>query len=63
MSLNAEEAAAMFTEGFRAGVNACLKDLQGAAGRTTRSGERIPAAVVECLMILISRHLPKKDEE
>lgn len=57
--LNAAEAAVMFTEGVRAGVNACLKDLQGAAERLSKSGQTMPAATVASLIILLQRHVPK----
>ena len=58
--LNAPEAATMFTEGVRAGVNACIKDLSGAAERLSKSGQTMPAATVASLIILLQRHLPEK---
>lgn len=58
-SLNAEEAAVMFTEGVRAGVNACIRDVQGAAERLSKSGQTMPAAALASVLILLQRHVPK----
>lgn len=59
-SLSPSEAATMFTEGVRAGVNLCLRDLEGAAKRLDKSGQTMPAATVASLILLLQRHLPKE---
>lgn len=52
----------MFTEGVRAGVGLCLRDLNLAAERLDKSGQTMPAATVAGLIILLQRHVPKPTE-
>lgn len=56
--LSAQEAAVMYTEGVRAGVNACIKDVVAAAERLSKSGQTMPAATVASVAILLQRHVP-----
>ncbi len=59
MTLSPTEAATMFTEGFRSGVKACMRDIEAAADRLSKSGEVMPAATLASMRIALQRHLPK----
>lgn len=59
MSIDPKAAAALFTEGFRAGVNVCIKDVVAAAERLDRSGQVMPAATLASVAIMLQRHVPK----
>jgi hypothetical protein len=58
--LTGQEAAVMYIEGVRAGVNLCLRDLLNAADALRKRGMSIEANLVERLTIPLQEHLPKE---